>query len=302
MKIVILGNNSAIPAHGRNPSAQVVEIKDQLILLDCGEGTQMQMIKYAIKRSKIHHILISHLHGDHYFGLIGLVNSFGLLGRTDTLNIYCPEQLPQIIKLQLDASGTILPFEIIFHIIEDIGERKLLVETASFNISCFPVDHRIATHGFLIKEKSKGRKLNLEACREYEVPQIFYKRLQAGEDYLCKDNFWVKNEWVTFDGDDDKVYAYCADTKYTLSFLEDIMNADLIYHESTYLDTEADLAALRYHTTAAQAAKLAIAANVKHLMLGHYSSRYKEIADFENEAKLSFPNTVASYEGMEFVL
>ncbi len=302
MKIIILGNNSAIPAHGRNPSAQVVEIKDQLLLLDCGEGTQMQMIKYAIKRSKIHHILISHLHGDHYFGLIGLINSFGLLGRTDPLNIYCPELLPEIIQLQLSASGTVLPFEIHFHIIADVGERRLLVDTASFSIACFPVDHRIATHGFLIKEKSKGRQLNLEACREFEVPQMFYKRLQAGEDYLRKDNFWVKNEWVTMNGKDDKVYAYCADTKFTLSFVEDIMNADLIYHESTYLDAEADLAALRYHTTAAQAAKLAIAANAKHLMLGHYSSRYKEISDFEEEAKQSFVNTVASFEGMEFVI
>lgn len=300
MKITILGNNSAIPAHGRNPSAQVVEIKDQLILLDCGEGTQMQMIKYGIKRSKIHHIFISHLHGDHYFGLIGLINSFGLLGRTDPLNIYCPEALPDIIRLQFEASSSSMPYEIHFHTLNDDGERRTIVDLPSFSVSCFPVEHRIATHGFLIKEKSKGRQLDVAACREYEVPQIFYKRLQAGQDYLRKDHFLVQNEWVTEDGPGDRSYAYCADTRFTLSFLEDIRNVDVMYHESTYLDTEADLAALRYHTTAAQAGKLAKEADAKQLLLGHYSSRYKDILAFEQEAKLNFANTIASFEGLEY--
>ncbi|MBL7705628.1 MAG: ribonuclease Z [Taibaiella sp.] len=299
MKITILGNNSAIPAHGRNPSAQIAEIKDFLLLIDCGEGTQMQMIKYGIKRSKIRYILISHLHGDHYFGLIGLINSFGLLGRTDPLHIYCPELLPAIIQAQLDASSAQLPYELHFHTIADSGERRVLVEDAVCRITCFPVDHRIATHGFVITEKAKARKLDLEACRQYEIPQYFYKRLQAGEDYEQKDGTIVQNEWVTLPGLEDKVYAYCADTRHTLSFVEDVAAADLIYHESTYLDADADLAILRYHSTAVQAAELAQASGAKRLMLGHYSSRYKEIEAFEAEAKRVFPNTVASFEGME---
>lgn len=299
MKITILGNNSAIPAHGRNPSAQIVEIKDLLLLIDCGEGTQMQMIKYGIKRSKIRYILISHLHGDHYFGLIGLINSFGLLGRTDPLHIYCPELLPAIIQAQLDASSAHLPYELHFHTISDAGERKVLVDNNVFSISCFPVEHRIATHGFVITEKAKARKLDIEACRKYEIPQYFYKRLQAGGDYEQKDGTLVSNETVTLPGSGDKVYAYCADTRYTLSFVEDVRGADLIYHESTYLDADVDLAILRYHTTAVQAAALAKAADAKQLMLGHYSSRYKEIEAFEAEAKRVFPNTVASFEGLE---
>ncbi|WP_233559644.1 ribonuclease Z [Taibaiella sp. KBW10] len=302
MKITILGNNSAIPAHGRNPSAQIVEIKDHLLLLDCGEGTQMQLMKYGIKRSKIQHIFISHLHGDHYFGLIGLINSLGLLGRTDPLHIHCPEKLPKIIKLQLDACGSIMPFDLIFQTIKDEGENRLIVENGLYSVSCFPVDHRIPTHGFVITEKSSGRKIVPEACREYNIPQAFYNKLKLGEDYTRKDGLLVKNEWVTEVGKADKVYAYCADTKYTLSFLQVIKNADAIYHESTYLDAESDLANMRYHTTARQAAMLAEEAEVKMLLLGHYSSRYKNIEEFEVEAKAIFTNTRATYEGLSVEL
>lgn len=300
MKITILGNNSAIPAHGRYPSAQVIEIKDQLLLLDCGEGTQMQMIKYGIKRSKIHHIFISHLHGDHYFGLIGLINSFGLLGRTDPLHLYGPEMLQSIIELQLNACSAQLPYELIFHPISDEGERRALVENNNFSVNCFPVDHRIPTHGFCIKEKSRSKKLNLAAIRDYEIPQYFYKRLQAGEDYINKEGIPILNEWLTFEGTGDKIYAYCADTRYTESFLEDISGAQVIYHESTYLESESDLAALRYHATAAQAAKLATEAGAKKLLLGHYSSRYKEIQAFELEAQQIFADSLATFEGLEF--
>lgn len=302
MKVTILGNNSAIPAHGRNPSAQIVEVKDHLLLLDCGEGTQMQFIKYGIKRSKIQHICISHLHGDHYFGLIGLINSLGLLGRTDPLHIYCPEKLPAIIQLQLDACSSMMPYEIIFHTISDEGEYKLIVDTPSYSISCFPVDHRIPTHGFLVREKSSGRKIVPEACREYQIPQSFYYRLKQGEDYLRKDGTLVQNEWVTETGKPDKVYAYCADTRYTESFAAYIRGADMVYHESTYLDAENDLANMRYHSTAKQAAQLALVAEIKQLLLGHYSSRYKNIEEFEAEAKAVFVNTRATFEGMSIEL
>lgn len=298
MRLTILGNNSAIPSHGRNPSAQVVEVKDQLLLLDCGEGTQMQLIKYGIKRSKIHHIFISHLHGDHYFGLIGLITSFALLGRTDPLHVYGPAQLGQIINVQLDACHAQLPFPLHFFSLSDAGERTRLIETASFSVTSFPVEHRIPTHGFLIRAKNPRRKINPDACSQYEIPRNFYKHLQAGMDFRSESGAIISNELLTFEGNKDKTYAYCADTRYTLSFLNDVLEADVLYHESTYLDAEVDLANMRYHATARQAAELALQAGARQLVLGHYSSRYKDIALFENEARQIFPHSIASYEGM----
>ncbi|HRP88930.1 MAG TPA: ribonuclease Z [Edaphocola sp.] len=297
MEITILGNNSAIPSHGRNPTAQTVAIRDHLLLLDCGEGTQMQMIKYSIKRSKIGHIFISHLHGDHFFGLIGLINSFGLLGRTDPLHIFCPEALPEIIQLQLDAAKGRMPFEIIFYPIKDSGERRILVDHKDFKVSCFPVNHKIPTHGFLIHEKRKPRQLNIKVCLELNVPKSYYGKLQDGEDYLKEDGTTIKNELLTLEGKGDKTYAFCADTIFTDSFIEDIKHANYIYHESTYLESEKLLATQRYHSTASQAAQIALKAQVGHLLLGHYSSRYLNISEFESQARVIFPNTIATKEG-----
>ncbi|HTO16850.1 MAG TPA: ribonuclease Z [Edaphocola sp.] len=297
MEISILGNNSAIPSHGRNPTAQTVAIRDHLLLIDCGEGTQMQMIKYNIKRSKISHIFISHLHGDHYFGLIGLINSFGLLGRTDTLHIYCPELLPAIIQLQLDASKGRMPFEIIFHTIKDSGERSVLVENKDFKVTCFPVNHRIPTHGFVIHEKRKPRQLNIEVCQQYEIPKSFYGKLQEGSNYINEEGTVIDNLILTTIGKGDKTYAFCADTIFTKSFLKDIEGVDYMYHESTYLDVDEKLAAQRYHSTASQAAQIAKIGNVTHLLLGHYSSRYLDIIEFEKQAKAIFLNSYATKEG-----
>lgn len=302
MKIIILGNNSAIPAHGRNPTAQIVELKDQLLLIDCGEGTQMQMIKYGIKRSKISYIFISHLHGDHYFGLIGLINSFGLLGRTDPLTVFCPQELPSIIQAQLDASRSVLPYQLNFEILKPEGEHRILIENAQLSVACFPVDHRICTHGFLITEKESKRKILPESCQDYEIPHYFYKQLQLGESYTRKDGTVIENELLTTKGKPDKKYAYCADTKYTLTFVEIIKGVDLVYHESTYLDSEIELANLRFHTTAKQAASLAVAAEAKQLLLGHYSSRYKNVEEFAIQARSVFSNVIASVEGMEINL
>lgn len=298
MKITILGNNSALPAYDRYPTCQIVNIDGTLIMLDCGEAAQVLLKKYSIGWRKLKYIFISHLHGDHYFGLPGILNSMSLLGRTDALYLYAPIGLQNIIQQILDVAFTTLSYPL--HFVPLPESSAILADTTTLSIKCFPVEHRIFCMGALITEKSKGRKLLPERCTYYQIPAAYYKQLKAGADYERKDGSIVKNEWVTEQGKTDKTYAYCADTIYTDSFLEHIMDANIIYHESTYLEKDADRATMRYHSTAQQAAHIARKANAGQLVLGHYSSKYKSVIEFEEEAKLIFPNSVASKEGDEF--
>ena len=298
MKVTILGNNSALPAFGRHPTAQVVSVYGELILLDCGEGTQIQLQRYGFKWRHLQHIFISHLHGDHYFGLPGLVNSMSLLARTLPLHIYAPPPLEPIMQSIFDVANTTLTYPYHFHPLPE--GAAVLVDTNAFKVSCFPVSHSIQTHGFLVERKTKGRKLLPEKSREYEIPAYFYDRLKQGEDYERKDGFIVKNEWVTEDGPSPKKYAYCADTCYTESFLPYIQGADTIYHECTYLEADADRAATRCHSTAKQAAEIAKKAGAKQLLLGHYSSKYRDLEPFFQEASPIFPNVQATIEGAAY--
>jgi ribonuclease Z len=296
IKLTILGNNSAIPAYDRHPTAQVIDIREQLFLIDCGEGTQMQMQRYNIRRRRINYIFISHLHGDHYFGLIGLLTSMGLMGRNADLYLFGPPMLRQIIDVHLAAASILLPYKIVFVPLAE-GEAALLVDTPHYAVKSFPVEHRIACHGFLFIAKSSGRKLNPEKCREYEIPSSFYPRLKMGEDYTRKDGEVVKNELVTEDGPKDKTYAYCADTRYTLSYIEHIKGVDAMYHESTYLDDLRTRAEERFHSTALQAAELASLAGVQKLFLGHFSSKYQDLSVFHTEASSIFPDVTITVEG-----
>lgn len=295
MHITILGNNSALPAYGRHPTAQAVEVNGELLLIDCGEGTQIQMQRFDIKWRKIHHIFISHLHGDHYFGLPGLINSMSLLGRTAPLHLYAPKELKPILDIMLQVADTRLSYELHFHSLPDGAD--LLVDNKEFRVVTFPTEHRIACHGFKVMQKTKGRKLLPDKCREYEIPTYFFDRLKAGEDYERKDGFVVKNEWVTETGPKEKSYAYCADTLYTDSFLEHIKDVDMLYHECTYLEESAEKAKARFHSTARQAAMMAKKANTGKLLLGHYSSKYREVELFKQEAEVVFSDVVASVEG-----
>lgn len=300
MRITILGNNSAIPACGRHPTAQIVEILEQLLLVDCGEGTQIQMQRYGIRTRRIHHIFISHLHGDHYFGLIGLLTSMGLHGRTEPIHLYGPPKLMDIINLQLDAAATVLPYTIHFIPIDDEEDCKELLNTRYITVSCFSTEHRIPCHGFVFESKKSGRVLLPEACKAYEIPAAFYARLKEGEDYTHKNGELVKNEWVTSDPPPSKKYAYCADTLYTESFMTHISGVDIMYHESTYLHDLAQRARDRFHTTALEAAQLAQKAGVKRLLLGHFSSKYEDLSVFEQEARSIFSATEVTQEGMSF--
>jgi ribonuclease Z len=297
--VTILGNNSAIPAYNRHPTAQVVTIEDSQILIDCGEGTQMQLSKYKVRRSKINYILISHLHGDHYFGLIGLLTSMALMGRTQDLFLYAPPELKKIIDLQLEVANTQLPYTIHFVALTHAG---LLTENKKFSISCFEVDHRIPCWGFIIKENKQQRKLNADAVKQYEIPAAFYKNLKNGEDYITKNNERIKNEWVTIAAPAAKIYAYCADTIYKPDIVPYIEGADLLYHETTYLKEFTDKAAFRHHSTTEQAALIAKQANAKKLLIGHFSSRYEDVTPFEKETKEVFVATQLALEGTTYLV
>jgi ribonuclease Z len=292
--VTILGNNSALAAHGRHPTAQVVSVDDNHLLLDCGEGAQMRCMEFGVKRSKINHIFISHLHGDHYFGLIGWLTSLSLLQRTQDLHVFAPEPLEEIINAHLSASNTIFSYKLIFHPLKSEG---LILNEKQFTVSCFKTIHKINCFGFLVKENHKPRRLIYENAVAAGIPKIFFERLQSGEDYISPTGTLVKNESVTTEGKENSSYAFCADTLYTEQFLPFIQNADLLYHEATYLSNFAEQAKERFHSTAAQAATLAQKAGVKKLLLGHFSSKYDDLSGFALEAQPIFPHTEVSKEG-----
>jgi ribonuclease Z len=298
LKVTILGNNSALPAFGRHPTAQAVSVYGEVLLIDCGEGTQSQMQRYGLRWRSMHHIFISHLHGDHYFGLPGLINSMSLLGRTAPLHLYAPKELKPILDAILVVADTVLSYPFYFHALPE--GASLLVDDPSFSVSCFPVDHRIQCHGFLVERKTRGRKLLPDKCAAYGVPPEAYERLKQGSDYTTSDGTLVKNEWVTLDGPEPRKYAYCADTLFTENYLDAIRGADTIYHECTYLDADRAKATARYHSTAAQAAEMAKMAGAKQLLLGHFSSKYRDLEPFREEAGAIFPNVQVSVEGLVY--
>lgn len=298
MKVTILGNNSALPAFGRNPTSQIVSVYGEYIMLDCGEGTQLQMQIHGVKWSKLSHIFISHMHGDHYFGLAGLINSMSLLGRVAPLYLYGPAPIMPMMQEIVELGGTTLCYPLHFTPLPE--GAGLLAETENFKVSCFPVEHRIPCHGFLVESKNKGRRILPVPCRDNEIPRYYYDKLKQGEDYVRKDGTIIKNEVLTTEGPEIKKYAFCADTLYTESFLQYIQDADTIYHESTYLHKDAEKATMRYHSTPVQAAMIAKKANAKQLLLGHYSSKYRELAPFREEAMTVFPNTLVTIEGSTY--
>ena len=253
--------------HGRHQTAQVVTVDNHMFLIDCGESTQMQMQQYKIRRSKIDHIFISHLHGDHYYGLPGLLNTYTLTNRVDPLHLYAPPELKEIIDLQLKVSDSAFGFEFIFH---PITEKAVLLELPNLTISCFPVSHRIPCWGFLFRTTEKPERIKDDKIIRKSIPPI--------------------------------AYAFCADTKYDESIIPNIQGADLIYHESTYMDDQAEKASARYHCTSSEAAMIAKKSGAKRLLLGHFSSKYEDISLFEIEARKTFSNTEISREGVTYLI
>ena len=297
LSVTILGNNSAVPAFNRHPTSQVVSHDGNNYLVDCGEGTQIQMIKYKIRRSKISHIFISHLHGDHYFGLVGLINSFSLLSHSQEMHIYAPSPLQQIIEMQLKVADNTLSYPLHFHTLTEPG---ILVDNEKIKISCFRTTHRIECYGFLFQEKEGKRKLLIDKVQQYEIPVSFYASLQEGLDYVTPDGAVVQNAAVTGDPERGKKYAFCADTRYDENIIPHIAGADAIYHETTYLDNMRDKAVERFHSTTKQAATIALKAGVGKLLIGHFSSKYSVLDQFVEEAREVFPDTELALEGVTY--
>jgi ribonuclease Z len=299
LAVTILGNNSAIPAFDRHPTAQVVTLDDHLFLIDCGEGTQTQMNKYKIRRSRINHIFISHLHGDHYFGLIGLITSMGLLGRNQDLNLYGPAPLIEIFDMQLKVADTRLPYKLIFH---PLGEEGVLLQDNRFQVSCFRVFHRIECWGFIFRQIRPPRRVNPDKARIAGVPASFFDRLKWGEDYETQQGTLIQNESVTDAAPKPKSYAYSADTIFHPEVASKVEGVDLLYHEATYLKDLEERATNRFHCTTVQAAAIAKRAGVKQLLIGHFSSKYDKLDEFERETREVFPHSDLAIEGVTYLV
>ena len=297
LELTILGCHSATPRVNAHPTAQYLEINSRHFLIDCGEGTQRQMRKYKVSFSKINHIFISHLHGDHFFGLIGLISTFGILNREKELHIYGPKGIKEVINLQLKYSKSYVKYDLIFHELNS-KESEIIFEDEKVQIRTIPLHHRVYTNGFFFKEKEKPRKLNKPSIKKFQEIEICdYNNLKAGKDFKLSSNEIIKNSLLTLEPEDSKSYAYCSDTSYKPDIIEIIKESDLLYHEATFLADKEDLAKKTRHSTAEQAAHTAKKANVKKLILGHYSSRYKDISLFKKEAEEIFKDVILAESG-----
>ncbi len=299
LKLTILGCYAATPRTFTNPTAQVLDINNRLFLIDCGEGTQVQLRKNKVKFSRINHIFISHLHGDHFFGLVGLISTFSLLNRTTDLHIYGPKGIKEIIKLQLRLSNSWTNYGLYFHELESV-ESEIIFEDHKVVVKTIPLKHRVYTNGFLFQEKIGERKLNIDAVQDHEIDTCYYQNIKNGRDITLDDGSVILNKDLTFDPMPAMSYAFCSDTVYNEDILPIISNVDVLYHESTFLQSEENLAKKTLHSTAKEAALIALKANAKQLVLGHYSTRYESIEMFKQEAETVFPNVLLGDDGKSF--
>lgn len=300
-EVTILGSSSATPIYNRNPSAQVLNINDRLYLVDCGEGTQQQMLRFDVKASRIDHIFISHLHGDHYLGLVGLLSSMHLNGRSKTLKLFGPPQLKEIIDLQLKYSDTTLQYPIDF-VPTRADKAEQILDTPDITVETIPLDHRIACTGFLFKQKKRLKKIIKEKIIELNIPIDQFSAIKKGADYIATDGKIYKNSEITNNPKEPKSYAYCSDTIYDEGYFAQISNVDLLYHEATFLNNMLERAQSTYHTTALQAGEVAVRTHVKKLLIGHFSARYKTLNELLEEASSVFPATELAVEGKTFII
>ncbi len=298
LSLTILGCHSATPRTFAYPTAQFLSINNEHFLIDCGEGTQVQLRKYKIKFSKISAVFISHLHGDHFYGLIGLISTFSLYKRQNELHIYGPKGIKKIIELQLELGKSYLSYTLVFH---ELNSKKseLIFENDKVSVTTIPLNHRVYTNGYLFKEKIGERKLNMKAVSKIKDIKICdYQNLKNGKDFKCDNGRIIKNKLLTLDPALPKSYAFCSDTCYQPGISALIKNVDLLYHEATFLEADANLAVKTKHSTAAEAAKIAHLAEVKQLVLGHFSSRYTDESLFLTEASSVFKESLLAKEGL----
>ncbi|MFT6167450.1 MAG: ribonuclease Z [Vicingaceae bacterium] len=298
LEVLILGSGSALPTFSANQTSQVVSCGNQLFLVDCGEGTQVQLRKNKVKIQNINHVFISHLHGDHFFGLVGLLSTMHLLGRQAELHIHGPKGLDEIVEIQFRNAGSHLSFNMVFHTIEKAGE--VLYEDAKVTVTSLPLKHRIPCYGFHFQEKEGLRKLDGHKLVEHNIPIYARKSIAEGEDFRSEEGIVIKNAELTTDPPRPTAYAFCSDTAYYEKLIPLIQEVDLLYHEATFLESERERAKKTFHSTAKDAATIAEKANAKHLIMGHFSNRYKNKDGFLQEARMVFKNTNAAEEGREY--
>ena len=297
--ITILGSNGAVPAYNRNPTSQFLNYNGHGFLIDCGEGTQMQMAKYSIRRGKLDYIFISHIHGDHFFGLMGLLTSFNLNHRETPLHIYGHFGIEEIVNTHFKHSQTKLGFDVFFHpVLADFA--KIIYEDDALTVETIILEHRIPTTGFLFKEKIGLRKILAQKIQEYNIPITEIINIKKGANFINKEGSTIYNSELTEDPTLPRSYAFCSDTVYTESFIEQIKNVNVLYHEATFLNEHDLRASETMHSTAKQAATIAKKANVGRLLIGHFSARYENLEPLLLEAKVVFPNTELAIEGTVF--
>lgn len=299
MKVTILGCYAATPRTLTHPTSQVLEIKNHLFLIDCGEGTQVQLRKQKLRFSKINHIFISHLHGDHFFGLPGLVATFRLLGRVNPLHIYGPKGIKEAVTLLLKLGDSWTNYPLHFHELSSQAP-EVVFEDKKVTVTTIPLDHRVYTNGFLFREKVGSRKLEAQAVEAHGIDSCYFQNIKDGKDAPNKAGEIIPNAQLSSDPKPTKSYAFCSDTAYFPKIIAQIKEVTVLYHESTFLESESDLATKTKHSTASQAAKIAESAGVKSLILGHYSTRYDGLQPFKEEAEVYFKPVLLADDGREF--
>jgi len=300
LEVLILGSGSALPSLSANQTSQVVSCGNQNFLVDCGEGTQVQLRKNKVKIQNINQVFISHLHGDHFFGLVGLLSTMHLLGRRAELHIHGPKGLEEIVEIQFRNAGSHLSFKMLFHTIQKAGE--ILYEDAKIIVTSLPLKHRIPCFGFHFQEKEGLRKLDGQKLVEHNIPIYARKSITEGEDFRSEDGVVLRNSELTNNPPEPTAYAFCSDTAYYEKLIPFIQEVDLLYHEATFLETERERAKKTFHSTAKDAARIAVKADAKQLIIGHFSNRYKNKDGFLQEARMVFKNTHVAEEGKEYRL
>lgn len=298
LSVLILGSGSALPTVNTHQTAQIVRQENHLFLVDCGEGTQVELRRHGVKIQGIHHVFISHLHGDHFFGLVGLISTMHLLGRTTKLNVHGPKELKEIVLMQFSDAGERLSFELEFFTVEAPGQ--ILYEDKKITISAIPLHHRIPCYGFLFQEKEGLRRLDKKALQQYAIPKHVRKSITEGEDFVLSNGEVIPNKAITHDPHRPQSYAFCSDTAYSTKLLDYIKQVDLLYHEATFMEKDKDRAKKTFHSTARSAAEIAQLAKVSKLLIGHASNRYRDKVALLKEAKSVFKDTSFAKEGEEY--
>lgn len=299
MKLTILGSSSALPTSERYPSAHVLNAHERLFLIDCGEGTQMQLRKNKIRFGKINHIFISHLHGDHIFGLYGLLSSFSLMGRKTPIHLYAPENYQHLLRSHLNDFDIKLSFEIDFIPLKG-NDPFLILDDKYLTVTAFPLQHRVPAFGFLFREKLSDRNIIKEKIDEYQIPSVRIPAIKKGEDFVTPDGSVIRNSELTLPPHEQLSYAYCSDTSYFKRLASFIKGVTLLYHEATFDKSLNKLAEITGHSTTLDAAKTALNAGAGTLIIGHFSSRYKTISFLVEEARELFPDTIAAIDGKSY--